>query len=95
MNFKRSFLASAPVSPTSLSQAVLAAEAPPPKLTVISSVIHIFTADRQPWFRLPEVTPAVPQCYERDEYWPSESLARRRALLSQTYAYRGGRRDDA
>jgi hypothetical protein len=44
--------------------------------------IHIFTASKQPWVVLPADTPAVPEYYERDAYWPAESLARRRALTA-------------
>lgn len=44
--------------------------------------IHIFTASRQTWFALPEGVPAVPEYYDRDAYWPQESLARRNAVLS-------------
>jgi hypothetical protein len=44
--------------------------------------IHIFTASKQPWVVLPATgAPAVPEYYHRDQYWPEESLARRRALL--------------
>lgn len=43
--------------------------------------IHIFTASKQPWVVLPPGTPAVKEYYDRNECWPSESLARRRALL--------------
>ena len=43
--------------------------------------IHIFTSSKQPWVVLPEGTPAVPEYYDRNTYWPAESLARRRALL--------------
>jgi hypothetical protein len=43
--------------------------------------IHIFTTTKQPWVVLPEGIPAVPEYYDRDRYWPAESLARRRALL--------------
>jgi hypothetical protein len=43
--------------------------------------IHIFTASKQPWVVLPPGTPAVAEYYDLDEYWPPESLARRRALL--------------
>lgn len=49
--------------------------------------IHIFTASRQPWVVLPTGTPAVPEYYDRDHYWPAESLARRQALLPQIEAY--------
>ena len=43
--------------------------------------IHIFTASKQPWVILPPGTPAVAEYYDRDRYWPAESLERRRALL--------------
>jgi len=44
--------------------------------------IHIFTASKQPWVILPPGTPAVAEYYDRDRYWPEESLERRRALLA-------------
>ena len=44
--------------------------------------IHIFTASRQPWIVLPPGVPAVPGYYDRSEYWPAESLERRRQLLA-------------
>jgi hypothetical protein len=44
--------------------------------------IHIFTASKQPWVVLPPGTPAVAEYYDRERYWPAESLARRRLLLS-------------
>ncbi len=44
--------------------------------------IHIFTATRQPWVILPPETPAVAEYYDRERYWPADSLARRRALLA-------------
>ena len=43
--------------------------------------IHIYTSSKQPWVILPEGTPAVPEYYDRKEYWPEESLARRKVLL--------------
>ncbi len=43
--------------------------------------IHIFTSSKQPWFMLPPGIPAVEEYYDRNEYWPEESLARRLALL--------------
>ncbi len=43
--------------------------------------IHIFTASKQPWVLLPQEVPAVEAYYDRKLYWPSESLARRRALI--------------
>lgn len=42
--------------------------------------IHIFTASKQSWVVLPPETQSVPEYYDRDDYWPVESLARRRAL---------------
>jgi hypothetical protein len=42
--------------------------------------IHIFTASKQPWVVLPPGTPAVVEYYDREKYWPPESLARLRAL---------------
>ena len=45
--------------------------------------IHIFTAYKQPWLILPPDTPAVPEYYDRNEYWPAASLARRAALLAR------------
>lgn len=43
--------------------------------------IHIFTCSKQPWINLPPGIPAVEEYYDRNEYWPEESLARRRAVL--------------
>lgn len=45
--------------------------------------IHIFTESKQPWVVLPEGTPAVPVYYDREKYWPKESLERRKALLAK------------
>ena len=42
--------------------------------------IHIFTVSKQPWVLLPPGVPAVEEFYDRNLYWPPESLARRRAL---------------
>jgi hypothetical protein len=46
--------------------------------------IHIFTASKQPWVLLPPDTPAVAEYYDRERYWPAESLRRREALLKRT-----------
>jgi hypothetical protein len=46
--------------------------------------IHIFTESKQPWVILPAGTPAVAQYYNRDKYWPADSLERRRILLSRS-----------
>jgi hypothetical protein len=45
--------------------------------------IHIFTSSKQPWVVLPPDKPAMPEYYSRDDYWPEQSLARRRVLMSQ------------
>jgi len=43
--------------------------------------IHIYTMSKQPWVLLPPDTPAVEEYYDRNQYWPEESLARRNALF--------------
>ncbi len=43
--------------------------------------VHIYTASKQPWVVLPPGTPAFEEYYDRNELWPEESLARRRALF--------------
>ena len=43
--------------------------------------IHIFTSSKQPWVTLPPRTPAVEEYYDRNDYWPAESVRRRKALL--------------
>jgi len=49
--------------------------------------IHIFTVSKQPWVVIPPGVPAVSEYYDRDKYWPAESLARRHALLPQLQQY--------
>ena len=44
--------------------------------------IHIFTASKQPWVVLPPHMPAVAEYYDRNQYWPAESLARGELLLA-------------
>ncbi|MDT8999506.1 GFA family protein [Paucibacter sp. APW11] len=56
--------------------------------------IHIFTASKQAWLVLPPGTPAVTEYYDREAYWPAESLARRLAILPLIEAYQAGRRHD-
>ncbi len=48
--------------------------------------IHIFTQSKQPWVVLPPGMPAVPEYYDRNQYWPKESLARRETLLARITA---------
>lgn len=50
--------------------------------------IHIFTSTKQAWLQIPAETPAVAGYYDREKYWPAESLARRRAILPLIEAYR-------
>jgi len=45
--------------------------------------IHIFTSSKQPWVVLPPGIPAVSEYYDLEQYWPPESLARRRVLLAR------------
>ena len=44
--------------------------------------IHIFTASKQPWVVLPPGAPAVAEYYDRKQFWPAGSLARRDAVLA-------------
>jgi hypothetical protein len=46
--------------------------------------IHIFTASKQPWVVLPPDIPAVPEYYDRNVYWPRQSLDRLAALRAAT-----------
>jgi len=50
--------------------------------------IHIFTASKQPWLVLPTNVPAVSAYYEREKYWPRDSLQRRQAILPLIEEYR-------
>lgn len=43
--------------------------------------IHIFTSSKQPWVVLPEAALVFAEYYDRNECWPADSLARRKALL--------------
>lgn len=45
--------------------------------------IHIFTTSKQPWVILPDGVPAMPEYYDREQYWPKESLRRRAAVLAK------------
>jgi hypothetical protein len=45
--------------------------------------IHIFTESKQPWVVLPAGTPAVREYYDREKYWPRESLERRKAYTQK------------
>ncbi len=45
--------------------------------------IHIFTASKQPWVVLSPNVPAVEEYYDRDDYWPEDSLERRHILRTR------------
>ena len=50
--------------------------------------IHIYTASKQPWVVISADAPAVPEYYDRERFWPPESLARRKAIQPLIEAYR-------
>lgn len=54
--------------------------------------IHIYTSSKQPWIVLPAGTPAVPEYYDRDRYWPAASLERRQAIVPFIEAYQASLR---
>ena len=62
---------------------------------VLPPDIHIFTASKQPWVKLPEATPAVAEYYERERQWPAESLQRFATLLPGIKAYRAAKKSRA
>jgi hypothetical protein len=45
--------------------------------------IHIFTSTKQAWVQLSDAVPLVPEYYQREDYWPAESLSRRRDLFAK------------
>lgn len=45
--------------------------------------IHIYTASKVPWLRLPKGTPAFKAYYETKKVWPAASLKRLKAALSE------------
>jgi hypothetical protein len=42
--------------------------------------IHIFTSTKQPWVVLAAGVPVRKGYYEREKYWPADSMKRREAL---------------
>jgi len=50
--------------------------------------LHIYTMSKQPWVIIPPGARSVPEYYDRDNYWPEESLARRRVIAAQIDAHR-------
>ena len=59
---------------------------------ILEPDIHIFAASKQPWVTIPEGTPVVAEFYDRDRYWPPESLARRLLLKPLIEAFRADKR---
>lgn len=45
--------------------------------------VHIFTESKQPWVIVPRGLPAFERFYSYSEFWPGESMARRKAMLNQ------------
>jgi hypothetical protein len=45
--------------------------------------IHIYASTKQDWLVLDGRVPVVAEWYDRELYWPAESLARREALLAR------------
>lgn len=43
--------------------------------------IHIFASSKQQWINLGEDVPAVPEYYDRNDYWPAASLERFRQAV--------------
>lgn len=57
--------------------------------------IHIFARSKQPWVNLQGSAPVVDEYYDREKYWPPESLKRRQALLPAIQAYQATLKPDA
>ena len=49
--------------------------------------IHIFTSSKQPWVVIPADMPSVSEYYDRDKYWPSDSLNRLKIILPLINSY--------
>ncbi|WP_321340481.1 GFA family protein [uncultured Cohaesibacter sp.] len=45
--------------------------------------IHIYTSTKLDWVQLPEGLPAMPDYYNLDEIWPSDSIERKNQLFGQ------------
>lgn len=56
--------------------------------------MHIFTRSKQPWFEIPASMPAVLEYYDRNDFWPPESLARREVMLPAILAYQATLKTD-
>jgi hypothetical protein len=51
--------------------------------TALSPDVHIYTRSKLSWIVLPPEVPSFAAYYDSKTLWPSESLARRRALFAQ------------
>ena len=49
--------------------------------TALPPNVHIYTRSKLPWVTLPADVPAFEAYYDSKELWPSDSLARRRAIF--------------
>lgn len=58
---------------------------------VLPPDIHIFTASKQPWVVIPPGARVMPHYHDREQCWPAESLARRKAIAPLIEAYQAGR----
>ena len=45
--------------------------------------IHIFTSSKQPWVVIPKDMPSFAEYYDREKYWPKDSLRRRTELRAK------------
>ncbi len=52
---------------------------------------HVFTTSKQPWVQIPQDAPQFPEYYDVENFWPKESVERRRAILPQIEAWRASR----
>jgi hypothetical protein len=43
--------------------------------------VHIYVRSKLPWIALPADVPTFPAYYDSKQFWPQESLARRKALF--------------
>lgn len=57
--------------------------------------IHIFAQSKQPWVNLQGGPPVVDEYYDREQYWPPESLKRREALHLAIQVFQASFKPDA
>ena len=49
--------------------------------TALPPNVHIYTRSQLPWVTLPADVPAFEAYYDSKKLWPSDSLARRKAIF--------------